>query len=136
MPGVYVAAANSHFGAHAKRETEHLKTSTKLLRGKIHSEVKFNEKQKPKSFLNQFSLSQHNIITECFSATGLLSAPGEGRWVGIQGEQDQPKEALLLQLSTWQVQFSNLQRLFFLQMIPEFCFLLFTGKIATAHEKE
>lgn len=66
MPGVHVAVANSHFGAHAKRETEHLKTSSELPRGKIHSEVKFNEKQKLKSFSNQFSLSQHNVITECF----------------------------------------------------------------------
>ena len=45
MPGVYVAVANSHFGADAKRETEHPKNKHKtLLRGKNHSEVKFNEK--------------------------------------------------------------------------------------------
>lgn len=45
MPGVYVAVANSHFGADAKRETEHLKNKHKTLpKGKNHSEVKFNEK--------------------------------------------------------------------------------------------
>lgn len=78
MSGVYVAVSNSHFGAHAKRETEHLKNKHKTLpRGKNFSEVKLNEKQKLKSFSNQFSISQHNIITDCFSMTQLSFFPGE-----------------------------------------------------------
>lgn len=78
MPAVYVAAANSHFGARARKETEHLQTSTELPRGRIHSEVKFNEKQKLKSFSNQFCLNQHNVITACLSMTGLPVCPRRG----------------------------------------------------------
>lgn len=91
MPGVYVALANSHFGALAKRETEHLKNKHKTLpRRKNHPEVKFNETQKLKSFSNQFSLNQHNVITKCFPMTGLCACPGEGWWIGNKGEQDKP----------------------------------------------
>lgn len=88
IPGVYVALTNSHFGTQAKTETEHLKKKHKtLLRGeKKIPQVKFNERQKLKSFLNQFSLSQHNIITKCFPTSGLCDCPdrgtedGEQRW--------------------------------------------------------
>lgn len=94
MPGVDVAAATSHFGADAKRETEHLKNKHRTLpRGKIHSEVKFNERQQLKSFSNQFSLSQQNIITEFFSMTGISVCPRRGMVGRNKGEGDKPFSA-------------------------------------------
>lgn len=100
MPAVYAAVANSHFGAHARRETEHLQTSTELPRGKIHSEVKFNEKQKLKSFFNQFGLNQHNVITESLSVTGLPVCPRRGTMCGGGIKVNKSEEAFLLQQST------------------------------------
>lgn len=82
MPGVYFAIANSHFGAHPERKTEHLtKQASDSAAVKKQPYIKFSEKQKVKSFLNQFSLCQHNIIAMCS-----VSVPEERQQVGNNGQ--------------------------------------------------
>lgn len=134
MPGVYVALANSHFGACAKRETEHLKNKHRNCREgkkKNHSEVKFNEKQKLKAFLNQFCISQHNVITESFPVTGLCVCSKEGRWVGDTGEQDKP-----LRSFSNSTEYTESPVFQLTQLIPEFCFLFLIEKMVMDHEEE